>query len=115
MERLYPVEVYAVSLWLTFEQLLVCFIGAWDLRINSLRKVMGIRRDILVQKHGLNERQSKAIEFLLAHNKLTIQDFEGLCPDVNRRSLQRDLKGMLDKKLLTSEGATNQLIYMLRV
>jgi len=74
-----------------------------------------IRRDLLVQKHGLNERQGKAIEFLLAHDKLSIQDFEGLCPDVNRRSLQRDLKGMLDKELVTSEGATNQLIYMLRV
>lgn len=36
-----------------------------------------IRRDVWVQKHGLNERQGKAIEFLLAHGKLTIQDFEG--------------------------------------
>lgn len=73
-----------------------------------------IRREVLVQKHGLNERQGKAIEFLLVHGKLTIQNFEELCPDINRRSLQRDLKGMLDKKLVTSEGATNQLIYILR-
>ncbi|MBU1234124.1 MAG: Fic family protein [Proteobacteria bacterium] len=73
-----------------------------------------IRRDVLGQKHGLNERQNKALAFLLEHKKLTIQDFEKLCPDVNRRSLQRDLKGMMDNKLVTSEGATNQLIYMLR-
>jgi predicted transcriptional regulator len=73
-----------------------------------------IKRDVLVQKYSLNERQGKAIEFLLAQNELTIQDFEGLCPDVNRRSLQRDLKGMLEKELVTSEGATNQLIYALR-
>lgn len=73
-----------------------------------------IRRDVLVQKHGLNERQGKAIEFLLVHGKLTIQDFESLCPEVNRRSLQRDLKGMLEKELVLSEGATNQLTYMLR-
>jgi hypothetical protein len=46
-----------------------------------------IRRDVLVQKHSLNDRQSKALVFLLEHNKLTIQDFEKLCPDVNRRSL----------------------------
>jgi Fic family protein len=64
-----------------------------------------IRRDVLVQKHGLNERQGKAIEFLLGHGKLTIQNFEGLCPDVNRRSLQRDLKGMLDKGLIKEIGA----------
>jgi len=30
-----------------------------------------------------------------------------------RRSLQRDLKGMLDKTLITSEAATNQLNYRL--
>lgn len=72
-----------------------------------------IRLDVLVQKHALNERQSKAAEFLLAHGKFTIQDFEGLCPDVNRRSLQRDLKGMLDKKLILSEGATHHQEYRL--
>ena len=72
-----------------------------------------IRRDMLVRKHGLNERQGKAIEFLLEHKKLTIQNFEGLCPDVNRRSLQRDLKGLLDKGLISGEGATHHQEYRL--
>jgi len=45
------------------------------------------------------------------HGKLTIQDFEALCPSVNRRSLQRDLEGMVDKKLIAAGGATNQLVY----
>ena len=72
-----------------------------------------IRRDVLVKQHALNERQGKALGYLLQHGKLTIQDFEALCPTVNRRSLQRDLKGMLDKNLITAEGATNQLVYRL--
>jgi Fic family protein len=72
-----------------------------------------IRRDVLVKQHGLNERQGKALGYLLQHGKLTIQDFEALCPTINRRSLQRDLKGMLDKNLITAEGATNQLVYRL--
>lgn len=72
-----------------------------------------IRRDVLVQKHGLNERQSKALGYLLQNGKLTIQDFEIICPDVNRRSLQRDLKGMLDKELIASEGATHHQEYKL--
>ena len=55
-----------------------------------------IRRDILAKQHGLNERQ---------HGKLSIKEFESLCPTVNRRSLQRDLKGMLDKHLITEIGA----------
>jgi Fic family protein len=64
-----------------------------------------IKRDVLVQKHSLNERQAIALGFLLQNGKLTIQDFEDICPDVNRRSLQRDLKGMLDKKLVLEVGA----------
>lgn len=64
-----------------------------------------IRRDVLVQKHGLNERQSKALGFMLENKKLNIHDFEEICPDVNRRSLQRDIKGMLEKKIISEIGA----------
>lgn len=64
-----------------------------------------IRRDVMVQKYGLNDRQGKAIEFLFTHGKLTIKNFEDLCPEVNRRSLQRDLKAFLEKGLLKEAGA----------
>ena len=73
-----------------------------------------IRRDALVKQHGLSDRQAKAIDHILEHGSLTIQDFERLCPEVNRRSLQRDLKAMIDKGLLLSEGETNQLIYRMK-
>lgn len=74
-----------------------------------------IRRDVLAQKHGLNERQGKALGYLMQNEKITIQDFEKICPGVNRRSLQRDLKKMLEKGLVTSVGATNQFIYIIQV
>jgi predicted HTH transcriptional regulator len=64
-----------------------------------------IRRDVLVKQHGLNERQAKALGHLIQLGKLTIQDFEVLCPTVSRRSLQRDLKGLLDKDLIVEVGA----------
>jgi Fic family protein len=73
-----------------------------------------IHRDVLVKKHGLSERQSRALWHVLEHGGLTIQDFERLCPKVNRRTLQRDLKVMVEKKVLVSGGATNQLIYRLK-
>ena len=69
-----------------------------------------IRRDVLTQKHNLNGRQTKAIEFILQYDRLTIQDYEVLCPEVNRRSLQRDLKIMIEKELLAAEGATKQMV-----
>jgi Fic family protein len=73
-----------------------------------------IRRDLLVQQHSLNERQAKAIGYLMQNAELTIQEFEALCPEVNRRSLQRDLKAMMDKQLIGAEGATNKLVYHLK-
>jgi Fic family protein len=78
------------------------------------RGEQAIRRDVLVKQHGLSDRQAKAIKHILEHGSLTIQDFERLCPDVNRRTLQRDMKAMFDKGLLLSEGATNQLIYRIK-
>ena len=78
------------------------------------RGEQGIRRDVLVERHGLSDRQAIAVEHILEHGSLTIQDFERLCPDANRRTLQRDLKAMVNEGLLLSEGATNQLIYRLK-
>ena len=48
------------------------------------------------------------------HILVTIQDFERLYLEVNRRSLQRDLKSMVDMGLLISEGATNKLVYRMK-
>jgi len=73
-----------------------------------------IRRDVLAKKHKLSERQVKALAHILEQGSLAIQDFERLCPDVNRRSLQRDLKIMVDMGLLVSVGATNKLVYLLK-
>jgi Fic family protein len=73
-----------------------------------------IRRDVLVRQHGLSDRQAKAVQHILEYGSLTIQGLERLCPEVNRRTLQRDLKAMVDNGLLLAEGATNQLIYRLQ-
>jgi len=72
-----------------------------------------IRADVLAKQHGLNARQTSALRFLLEHGKMTIQDYEVLCPQSHRRSLQRDLKGLLEAGLVTTSGATNQLEYKL--
>ena len=78
------------------------------------RGEQAIRRDVLVKEYGLSERQAMALGYILENGNLTIQDFERLCPEVNRRSLQRDLKAMVDKRLLISEGATNRLDYRIK-
>jgi len=60
------------------------------------------------------QQQAKAIEHILEHGSLTIQDFEFVCPEVNRRTLQRDLKKMVVAGLLLTEGETHNLLYRLR-
>jgi len=72
-----------------------------------------IRRDVLAMEHGLSDRQAKALGHAMEHGGLTIQEYEALCPDTHRRSLQRDLKDLVEKGLLVAEGATNRLKYRL--
>jgi Fic family protein len=78
------------------------------------RGEQAIRRDVLIKEHRLSDRQAKALGHILEHGSLTIQDFEHLLHEVNRRSLQRDLKAMVDMGLLVSEGATNKLVYRMK-
>ena len=63
-----------------------------------------IRVDVLARQHALNARQAAAIEFLLEHKRLTISELEMLCPETTRRSLQRDMKGLIAKKLVEESG-----------
>ena len=65
-----------------------------------------IQWDVLVRKHGLSDRQALALGHVLEHGWLSIQDYEILCPNTNRRTLQRDLKGLVDKGLLIERGTS---------
>jgi Fic family protein len=95
--------------WLEF------FIEGLSTQLAEVRErgEQAIRRDVLIKEHGLSDRQTKAIGHILEHGSLTIQDFERLCPEVHRRSLQRDLKNMVDNGLLVTEGETHHLFYRL--
>lgn len=61
----------------------------------------------------LNARQQVAVSHIQQHGHLTIKTFENICPEPSRRTLQRDLKQMIDKGLLHTTGETNQLTYHL--
>lgn len=63
-----------------------------------------IRLDVLAAQHALSARQQAALGHVVEHGRLTIQDFEALCPEANRRTLQRDLKALVEKGLFTEAG-----------
>ncbi len=73
-----------------------------------------IRRDVLAHRHGLSDRQRVALQWVLERGILTTNDLAALCPGISRRSLQRDLREMVELGLLTSEGATNRVSYRFR-
>ena len=68
------------------------------------RGELTIRQDVLVREHSLSDRQAVALAHAIEHRRLTIQDFERLCPETNRRTLQRDLRGLVAKGLLVEAG-----------
>jgi len=74
-----------------------------------------IRRDVLVQKHGLNERQANALDLLIKKGAVHISELESLCPGVTRRTLQRDMNRLVELNLIRLKGTARQSNYELLV
>lgn len=87
---------------------------ATQLQEVSERGKKAMKANLIARQHELNERQTKALRFLLDHAEMHIRDMEGMCPGVNRRSLQRDLQRMEDLGLIGRKGAARQSLYMLK-
>ncbi|MBI5595201.1 MAG: Fic family protein [Elusimicrobia bacterium] len=73
-----------------------------------------IKADLLTRRHPLNARQRKVFQHVMEKGSLTIHEIEGMCKGVTRRTLQRELRELVAAGLLVSEGATNQLRYLLK-
>ena len=74
-----------------------------------------IRKDAIVQKFHLSARQALAVGYLLENAVFKIEDYELLCPGMNTRTLQRDVRGLLDKGVLKRKGAARAARYKLKV
>jgi len=70
-----------------------------------------MRADALARSHDLNQRQRQILFQLLAHGASGIQQIERRVVPANRRTLQRDLAGLIELGLITSSGATTSLRY----
>ena len=47
----------------------------------------------------------------MSNGGITINEYSKLLPDVTRRTLQRDLKSLVEKGIINTSGATNNHIY----
>jgi predicted HTH transcriptional regulator len=73
-----------------------------------------IRRDVIVREHRLNERQAQAVGLLLEQPEIALEELERLCGGVNRRTLQRDLQGLVEKRIVKMTGAARAASYRLK-
>lgn len=72
-----------------------------------------MRAETLARTHGLNQRQRDILLQLLLHGASGIQRIERRIGSANRRTLQRDVAGLLALGLISSSGATTSLRYRL--
>lgn len=63
---------------------------------------------------GLNERQIKAMNFVLEHDRITNSDYSALCPDVSNETLRRDLANLVERDLLLRVGEKRATFYILK-
>lgn len=71
----------------------------------QLKGTRTIQLDVLVAEHNLSERQKQLLAYMFEKEAdFSIQDYELLCPGVNRRSLQRDLSDLIEKGIISQYG-----------
>lgn len=84
-------------------------------QLNEIKEVgkAVITQDIFAKKYELSERQKLAVDYIQHNGSLTMKTFANLCPNVTKRTLQRELRILIEKNILTTSGATSNLIYRL--
>lgn len=65
-------------------------------------------------EQGFNERQIKAMNFVLDTGLITNSDYGALCPDVSSETLRRDLADLVERDLLLRIGEKRATYYILK-
>ncbi len=74
-----------------------------------------IRADVIAAERGLNPRQAFAVELLLEGLDVRLEDLALAYPDAARRTLQRDLRGLVDRGVAKAAGAARAARYRLGI
>ena len=74
-----------------------------------------IQVDVLAGKHGLNERQRDVLLYMTERKGVTIHRLLDVFPGIPKRTMQRDIRQLSDKKLLKAHGSTNNRAYALNM
>ncbi len=88
--------------WLEF------FVGGLATQLVEVkaRGASAIKSDLAARHLGLNTRQAGALDHARANGSVSLSELEGLYPETNRRTLQRDLQGLVKKGALREAGTS---------
>jgi Fic family protein len=86
--------------WLEF------FVTGLSTQLDEVRArgEQAIKADVIAASKKLNVRQATLVAVFLERSKLTLAEAEKLFPDVARRTVQRDLKWLVDARLIGERG-----------
>jgi ATP-dependent DNA helicase RecG len=71
--------------------------------------------DALRWRHlGLNERQERALTYLVDKGRITNSEFQDLCPEVSAETIRRDLADLVRKNLLLKIGDKRATYYIFK-
>jgi len=62
----------------------------------------------------LNERQERALQYVIEEGRITNREYQGLCPDVSTETIRRDLSDLVHKDALLRIGRKRATYYILK-
>jgi Fic family protein len=78
---------------------------------------LAIKKEVVLEKAeklDLNERQLKAVRYVVERGKISISAFKSLVPEVSEKTLYRDLQDLVGRGLLKEVGEKKGRIYVLK-
>lgn len=72
------------------------------------------RRQAPRWESNMNERQTRALNYVREYGSITNREYQRLCPDVSSETLRLDLKDLVDKDLLLKIGSKKGTHYILK-
>lgn len=96
--------------WLEF------FVAGLSTQVDEVKRrgEQVIRRDVLAHRHRLNDRQSRVVDALATLDWSSIDDVQAALPEFPRRTLQRDLQILVEKRIAVADGAARARRYHLQ-
>jgi predicted HTH transcriptional regulator len=74
-----------------------------------------MKRDILSIQHQLSKREKEALEQAIDEKGFSMKEFQLLFSKTSKRTVHRELKHLLELRLLKVEGSTNDRRYLINL